>query len=387
MNHIGTIAGIEAVFGARWDDAKGSARMKAKFSETVGYYDDKIHDAKTFPAPSIIYQMLKVEDTMAAYVVFYLDDLGEIFGSIVFSSGQIAPLSETLYETSDEWENAIIRATTDSNIDHVYFPEGSVTFEDTKHRTYEVSAEAVDVKSLPKLTSSSNVGTILIVILMLLILTAIPVGAWIMIAKPFEKATNDVQFVVEKIKPNYTDILEQCGKDLEEPWPAPPEWTLQQEGCVMAPELAKIVFPKPVDQRPYAYRFYDLESNKWDEYLSRASFLKMAERFPGQVLEGTNQFVLYLPYDIKKDVVDNAYIPDTDPASILRKNFVGAIKLNGNNSAAGTAAFTALELDLTLGRLANQRLTPNHVYRNMKNQQTGMEISPERIETRQVRVE
>lgn len=387
MNQIGTISGVPAVFGARWDDDKGSARFKAKLSDTIGYYDDKEIDAKAFPAPAIVHQQLEIDDPMAAYVVFYHDDEGELFGSVVFSAGQIAPLSETIFETSDEWENAIIRASSDSNVDQVYFPEGAVDFEDEKHRTFELSKDKVELKELPKLTSGSNLATILIVMLMLVILAAIPIGAWIIIAKPFEKAATDVEFVIEKIKPDFSKVLDQCATDLEDPWPAPPEWTLKQEGCVTAPELAKIAFPKPADQRPYAYRFYDLDTAQWDDFLSRASFMQMAERFPGQVLEGTNQFVLYMPYDVEKNVIDDAYIPDTNPVGILRQNFVGALKIGTNTGGGGVKAFTELEFDKAVERLSGKRLTPNHIYRNLKAQQTGMEVSPERIETRQVRVQ
>ncbi|MFG6573511.1 hypothetical protein ACGYLO_18105 [Sulfitobacter sp. 1A13353] len=386
MNYTGTIAGIECAFGARWDDAKDSARLKTKFSDTVGYYDSKAVTKKHVPAPAVVDAMIDTEDKMAAYTVFYHDDEGEIFGSIIYSAGQIAPLSETIYESSNDWILAIGRATADSNIDKVYFPLGTVEISSDKHSAYEIATE-VDKKSLPQLTSSSSIGTIIIVLLMVLVLAAIPIGAWIFIAKPFEKATTEVQFVVEKIKPNYTKVLEQCKEDLNEPWPAPPEWTLRQEGCVGAPELAKIAFPKPTDQRPYAYRFYDLNTTEWDDYLSRAAFLKMAERFPGQLLEGTNQFVLYMPYDIERDTVDDAYLPDTDPIAIVRSNFVGAVKLSGNAGVGGTSAFTDLELSRVLSRLSETRVTPNHIFRVLDNQQTGMEIGPERLETRQVRVE
>lgn len=386
MNKIGTIAGIPAVFAGRWDDSKENAHFKSKFLDTVVFYDSKDTDVKAHPAPAIAHAMLEVDDRMAAYAVFYHDDEGEIFGSVIFSAGQIAPLSEVLYEDAESWEEAIIRASKDSNIDQVFSPEGAVNLDQETQKSYFQDPDLIDRNGLPKITSSSNIATILIVMLMMIILTAIPVVAWIIVAKPFEKVSNEAEFVVERIKPDYSRVLDQCALDLQEPWPAPPEWNLSQEGCILAPELARVTFPKPVDQRPYSYRFYDLDPQQWDDFLSRASFMRMAERFPGQVLEGTNQFVLYMPYDVEKNVVDNAYIPDTDPTSILRQNFVGAIKLGNANNVSGLKGFTNLELDKTIARLSGKRLTANHVYRNLQNQQTGMEISPERIETRQVRI-
>lgn len=385
MTHIGTIAGIPAAFGARWDDAKNGARLKSDHSKTVGFYDDKDVTQKMFPAPAVISAMLDVDDTMAAYSVFYHDDNGEIFGSIVYSAGQVAPLSEVLYETQEDWENAIVRSTRDSNIDQVYLPEGAADFEDEKHRIYAISHE-IDQKTLPKIVSTSNLATILIVAAMLLVIACIPLGAWVFIAKPFEQKTTEAKFVVEKIKPDYAAVLGECETDLRDPWPAPPEWSLVQEGCVSAPELAKVSFPKPADQTPYAYRYYELDGNSWDEYLSRASFLKMAERFPGQVLEGTNQFVLIMPYELGENVVDDAYMADTDPAALLRQSFIGAVKLSNGAGAASIRGFTDLELSRTIERLQGQRLTPVHVYRDLDGQQTGMEISAEKIDSRRVRI-
>ena len=220
MNYTGTIAGISCAFGARWDDAKDSARLRTKYSDTVGYYDNKAVTKKHVPAPAVINQMIEHEDKMAAYAVFYHDDEGEIFASIIYSAGQVAPLSEVLYETSDDWIMALKRTTDDTNIDKVYFPIGTTEISSDKHSTYEIASE-VDEKSLPKLTSSSSIGTIVIVFLMVLVLASIPIGAWIFIAKPFEKATAEVQFVVEKIKPNYTEVLAQCKDCLLYTSPSP----------------------------------------------------------------------------------------------------------------------------------------------------------------------
>ncbi|MCE6959725.1 hypothetical protein LAZ40_11910 [Cereibacter sphaeroides] len=386
MNRTGMIAGVECVFGARWDDAKGKARLKTKYRDTIGYYDDKDVPPKAVPALAAIHESIAIGDALAAYALFYHDDEGTIFGSVVFSAGQVAPLSETIYETAEEWENAIIRSTRDPNIDHIYFPEGAVSFEDDKHRRYEFPT-AIEVKSLPRLAAASNLGLVLAGVAMSAVLAAIPLGAWIYIAEPFAEETADIEMVVEKIRPNFTEVLGKCAADLEEPWPAPPEWTLRQEGCVAAPDMAKVTFPIPADQRPYAYRFYELEPQNWDEFLSHAAFIKMVERFPGQFVEGPNQIVLFTPYDLSSDTVDDAYMPDTDPAAILRANFVGAMELNANDGVGGTTGSTDLELDKVLKRLEGKRLTPAHVYRQLEIDRTGLEVSPERIDTRQVRVE
>ena len=386
MHKIGTVCGIPAIFGIRWDDIKGKARLKTIFSDTVGYCDDGALDPDTIPAPAIVHQFLKVDDDIAPYMVFFHDDAGEIFGSVVFSAGQIVPMSEVIYENSTDWETAIIAVTHDSNIDFVFFPEGAVSATDAKYRPYEVAKDSIDIDILPKLKKGSRLARILGLIFLILVLIGIGVGVWIYIADPFKKAEEEIQFRVERLKPDYMTVMAQCAVDLKKRWPAPPEWNLAQEGCVITPDTAKVSFPKPVEERPYAYRLYDLEST-WNEFLSRLSFLKMAERFPGEVVEGPNHFILLLPYELEKHLVDESYQANTDPSAILRRNFVGIIDISGGTGVGGgLTGKTVLEFDRVVERLMGELLTPNHLYRNLKDNSTGMEISAERIDERQVRI-
>lgn len=385
MNITSTINGIDAVFGARWDDEKSKARHQTRFRNTVGYYDDKDVSTKAHPAPSIAFKLLDDPSEQAVINLFYHDDAGQTFGSIILSAGLVSPLSEVIYSTPGDWERAIEDALNDQSIDHVYAPDGSIIHASEKFASFSMKKD-MKPEDLPKISSGFSIKTALIVAGMLVVLSAIPIGAWVYVAEPFKKA-EEIKFVIEKIKPDFTTVLDACAVDLEEPWPSPPEWNLAQEGCVMAPELTRISFPKPEDQRPYAYRFYDLDDKKWDPFLSRAAFLKMAESFPGQILEGTNQVVLYMPYDIDKNPVADSYVPDIDPQKILRENFVGIMEISGSVSAAGLTATTNLELDKVIERISDKRLTPSHIFRNLDNDSTGLSVSAERIETRQVRVE
>ena len=383
MNKTSTIAGIEVAFGARWGDEKRKARLKTTCFETVGYFDDKKITKKHRAAVAVATRMIDRLDKLSSSMVFFHDDAGEIFGSVLLANGQIMPGSEEVHDDSDAWEAAIAHALEDENIELVYVPESA----GASHRKiipFVHRHDGIEAKDLPEMVPASPLGMVIAVIFMLLIVSSIPIGAWIWIAEPFKKVEEPI-YIVEKLKPNYQQVLERCAADLGEPWPVPPEWTLQQEGCVGAPDLARILIPKPGDQRPYVYRFYDLDGPQWDEYLSKKSFLKMAERFPGQVIEGTNQFVLFIPYDLEKDLIDDNYLPDTNPTAILRQNFVGALRVAGEGMN-GTKATTNLELDRVIERLFNKRLTPSHVYREVEGQRTSMEIAPERIESRQVRI-
>ena len=383
MNLIGTIAGLESVFGARWDDSRSGARLKADYGGATGYYDGTDVKAGMYPAPAVISRMLTITDEFAPYAIFYHDDQGEHFGSIVFSAGQIAPLSEVTYDTVADWEVGIQRTIDDGNVDAVYVPVDA-DFTNDKVVPYEYLDE-VETKDLPKISKTSNLGTALIVLAMLLVFLSIPFGAWIFVADPFAEEEREVRMVTETLKPNFASLLDRCGEDLGDPWPAPPEWTLSQEGCVMAPEMTRITFPTPPDQTPYVYRFYELDGQMWDDYLSRASFLKMAERFPGQVMEAQGQFVLYIPYELENEIVDNAYQANSEPAPVVRENFIGVINITSSMGTGTLSGYTDLELEPTLDRLSGKRITPVHVWRDLSSQQTGIEAAPERIETRQVR--
>lgn len=385
MNKIGTILGIKAVFGGRWDDIREAAKFKSKYAKTEVYFDDKNIDKTAFPAPAIIHQMISVADNLSTYAVFYNDDVAEIFGSIIFSSGRVAPRSEVIYADVSDWEDAIEISIEDSSLEAVHYPVGASDSTFDKAHAYQITKDNISEKDLPKITSASHLKTIGIVFIMLLVMASIPFGIWVYTTQNFEKI-KEFKIRIETTKSDMSSVLERCALDLKESWPAPPEWTLRQEGCVLAPELSRVTFPKPTDQRPFAYRFYDLNLGTWDEYLSRASFLKIAERFPGEILKGKNQFVLYIPYDIEQNIIDNDYIADTNPTLILRQNFVGIISLSGSGPG-GVTGVTDLELQRTIKRLAGELLTPSHVYRNLESKQTRMEIGSEQIKTREIRID
>lgn len=386
MKFTGTIVGKDVAFGARWDDVKNKAPKKAVYGDVTGFYDEDVA-MKSCPAPALVNEMINVPDREAVYAIFYHDDDMEIFGSVLFANGNIIQLSEKVYENRAAWELDFDAQVADRDMPLVYYPEGALkpkTLDSVKAYTFD--EDVLEGLTLPKVTATSQAKTIAAVAAMLAVVACIPVGAWIFVAKPFEKTTTEVQYVTEKLKPDFDQVLESCMGDLADPWPVPPEWELVKEGCVGAPDVAKVSFPKPADQRPYSYRHYTLDIAKWDDYLSGKSFMKMAERFPGQVVEGTNSFLMYIPYDLETGLVDNAYMPNTQPIGILKDNFVGAMKINQKSGAGNIEGFTELELDKTVGRLKGAKATPEHVFREPRNNVTGVVIGPERIETRQVRV-
>ena len=204
--------------------------------------------------------------------------------------------------------------------------------------------------------------------------------------------------VTERFKSNHSVILTRCAADLGKWWPVPTEWTMSREGCVIMPERAEIAVPKSAGLAPYAYRLFDLDTNQWNSALSRASFLRMSGNFPGRVLQGDSEnpdrFVLVLPYEPEEEIINDDYVPELDPAMVLRRSFVGIIRLDrkksGNEDEDEDGIGTEIGglVDLNPGevimRLVDARLMPVHVYRDLDSRQTRVKVLPEQIETREV---
>lgn len=386
MNPIGRMCGVDVVFGGRWDDLRGAAPLKANHDGIVGFYDTRGLGTALIPAPVVAQRAALPKDAGEVQAIFYNDEAGEIFGSIIFSGGLIAPLSETVHEDSEAWLAAIGRALRDPNLDLVYIPQGVRVPQVEKLRHYDLT-QAVDRKGLTRLTSASGSKNLLGGLIIALVLAGIGGGTWAFLTDQFAPPPPEVRMVTEKRVPVFDDILTACAEDLSSPWPAPPEWELVREGCVSDWGMAQLSGLVPPDQVPHAYRLYEINPQVWDPYLSRLSFLRISERFAGRVIEGSNQFLLYLPYELGTRLVDTAFLPNQDPASLVRSRFVGSIDLQGGTGMEAYSASTPLELDEVLARLTGEPLTPGHVFHDLRGQRTGIRFGPEKVESRQARVD
>lgn len=383
MNPTGKMCDIEVVFGARWDDLRGRAPLRTSHEGVTGYYDVKGLNPKLVPAPVVAHRAAAPEDQLAVQAIFYHDEEGLVFGSVIFSGGQIAPVSETVYSDPDDWVTAISRSLRDANLDLVHVPQTVQVPAVEKLRRYDLT-RPVEQKGLPRLSSSGSknlVGGVVIA----LVLAGIGVGTWAFLTDQFAPPPPDIQMVTEKRVTLFGDVLSACVEDLSAPWPAPPEWELVREGCVGDWGTAQLTGLTPADQSPHAYRLYEINPQVWDPYLSRLAFLRISTRFPGQVVEGTNQFLLHIPYELTTRVVDDAYLPDTAPQEIIRSRFVGSLQMQGGAGMEAMSASTELELGEVLSRLSGERLTTGHVFRDLRGGRTGIRFGPEQVQTRQVR--
>lgn len=386
MNPIGRMCGVEVVFGGRWDDLRGDAPFRAIHDGVTGYYDRKGLGLNLIPAPVIAQRIAATEDVGAAQAIYYNDEEGRVFGSVILSGGQIAPLSETVHEDADAWISSIAKALRDPNLDIIHIPNGVQVPKVEKLRQFDLT-QAIERKGLTRISSTSGSRNLLAGAAMALVLAGIGVGTWAYLTGAFAPPPPEVNMVIENRIPLYAEVLQACGTDLSVPWPAPPEWEVVMEGCVGDWAGAQLTGLTPPDQVPHAYRLYEISTELWDPYLSRLAFLRISERFPGQVVEGTNQFLLYLPYELSTRIVDNAYLPDQDPLEIVRSRFVGAIDVTGGAGMEALSASTPLELREVLERLSGERITPAHVFRDVRGQLTGIRFGPEQVLTRQVRVD
>lgn len=385
MNPIGKMCDIEVVFGARWDDLHGGAPLRTTHEGVPGYYDTKGLSLKLVPAPVVAHRAAAPDDQLAVQAIFYNDEEGRVFGSVIFSGGQIAPLSETVYQDADDWISAISRSLRDANLDLVHVPQGVQVPAVEKLRQYDLT-RSVEQKGLPRLSASGSKNLIGGAVIAL-VLAGIGVGTWAFLTDQFAPPPPQIQMVTEKRVTLFGDVLNACAEDLSAPWPAPPEWELVREGCVGDWGTAQLTGLVPAEQSPHAYRLYEINPQIWDPYLSRLAFLRISTRFPGQVVEGTNQFLLHIPYELTTKIVDNAYLPDTSPQEIIRSRFVGSVQMQGGAGMEAMSASTELELTEVLSRLSGERLTTGHVFRDLRGGRTGMRFGPEQVQTRQVRAD
>ena len=385
MNPIGKMCDIEVVFGARWDDLHGGAPLRTTHEGVPGYYDTKGLSLKLVPAPVVAHRAAAPDDQLAVQAIFYNDEEGRVFGSVIFSGGQIAPLSETVYQDADDWISAISRSLRDANLDLVHVPQGVQVPAVEKLHQYDLT-RSVEQKGLPRLSASGSKNLIGGAVIAL-VLAGIGVGTWAFLTDQFAPPPPQIQMVTEKRVTLFGDVLNACAEDLSAPWPAPPEWELVREGCVGDWGTAQLTGLVPAEQSPHAYRLYEINPQIWDPYLSRLAFLRISTRFPGQVVEGTNQFLLHIPYELTTRIVDNAYLPDTSPQEIIRSRFVGSVQMQGGAGMEAMSASTELELTEVLSRLSGERLTTGHVFRDLRGGRTGMRFGPEQVQTRQVRAD
>lgn len=384
MNPIGKMCGADVVFGGRWDDVRGVATFKATLDGVIGYYDEKGLSASLIPAPAVAQRVARPEDTDAAQAIYFHDDEGVIFGSVILSGGQIVPLSEIVYEDAEAWLDAVSKSLRDPNLDLVLVPETVEIAPADKLRKYDVTP-SVETRGLPRLSSASGSKTLIGVALIVLALAGIGGGTWAYLTDQFAPPPPEIRMVTENRVPEFGRVLEACAEDLSSPWPAPPEWDLVREGCVADWATAQLSGLAPPEQSPHAYRLYEINPQIWDPYLSRLAFLRISERFPGRVIEGSSQFLLYLPYELETRLVDNAYLPNRSPDELVRSRFVGSVQIQGGSGMETFSASTPLEVREVLGRLAGERLTPGHVYHDPRSGVTGFRFGPEQVQTRQVR--
>ena len=122
-----------------------------------------------------------------------------------------------------------------------------------------------------------------------------------------------------------------------------------------------------------------------DPYLSRLAFRRLSQRFPGQVIEEKDTFVLYQGQDVESLLMDDNYVPLADPRPMLQDLFIGGLDIAGGG-INGISATTPLELEQVVERISDREITPVHINRDLKQNITRIDIAPETLVTRSRKV-
>ena len=182
---------------------------------------------------------------------------------------------------------------------------------------------------------------------------------------------------------------EECGffvDALSDFGPMAPEWVLQDEGCVLDPQMPPRGLPSVLSQGAYAFRTYKLPGS-WNEYLSGRAADSVTARFAGAVLSEPARRVLYMPVDRARALVATSYSPPADVEDLLDPLFAGMVTVQSGRLPGGVVAgTTTLDLRAVLERFREVDLEPVHVHRGLAATKTEFQIRPVQLQTETIRV-
>ena len=196
MNLTGRMCGVDVVYGGRWDDLAGDAAFKVTHNGVTGYFDGRNMDLSLVPAPAVAQRAAGSDDDGMAQAIFYYDESASIFGSVIFSGGKIAPLSETIHDDVDAWAAAIESSLKDPNLDIVHVPKEIIAPKVEKVRLYDLG-QMVDRKKLPRLSSTSSLRNLVGGLLITLLMSGIAMGAWTYLSKRLTPPEPEIVMVRE----------------------------------------------------------------------------------------------------------------------------------------------------------------------------------------------
>lgn len=392
MAGIETVHGGPAVFGVGWGKTGGGWR--ANLHGCAGTVDlERAPPRRTIPAAAWAVEVVEPDHAQDACFVALANDDRTCFLTVVITDGAPAVFSEKVYDAPEQWLLAIEDGLGNVSVDRVYVPDGEEACEgliragNQKLVVYDSSVLTVASNVRPVRRSGRGRALLLAGVVFLALGGLVGAGWYFYVSWRADEAEEDPESYITEIRRlDVSPLLAHCVEALSAFWPMAPEWVLQDEGCVLDPQMPPRGLPSGMAAGAYAYRLYQLPSH-WNEYLAGRAADSVTARFSGAVLSEPTRRVLYMPVDRARAQVETDYIPPADVEDLLDPLFAGMVAVqSGRHQDGVVAATTTLDLRAVLERFQGVDLEPVHIRRGLDATKTEFQIRPVQLHTEAIRV-
>ncbi len=347
----------------------------------------------TIPAAAWAVEAVDPAHARGASLVAVVSDDRNCFLTVVVTDGAPAVFSEEVYDTPERWLLSIEEALGNSSLIRVHVPEGEevcaglVQAGNSKLAVYDAAVLTVAGTVRPVRRSGRGRVLMLAGAVFLVLGGLAGAGGYLYLSRDSGEAeADDESYVTEVRRLDVAPLLAHCVDALSAFWPMAPEWVLQDEGCVLVPQVPPRGLPSGLSQGAYAFRTYALPSS-WNEYLSGRAADSVTARFDGVVLSEPARRVLYMPVDRAHAQVATSYAPPADVEDLLDPLFAGMVTVQSGRLPGGlVAGTTTLDLRAVLERFQEVDLEPVHVRRGLNATKTEFQIRPVQLQTETIRV-
>ncbi len=392
MAGIETVHGGPAAFGVTWGRASGAWR--ASLHGTAGSLDiERAPPRGTIPAAAWAVEAVEPGHARDACMVGLVNDDRTRFLTVVIADGAPVIFSEKVHDTPGQWLLAIEEGFDNDSVNRVYVPDGEeacaglVSDGNPKLVVYDASVLTVAGSVRPVRRSGRGRVLLLAGVVFLALGGLAGAGWYIHVSWNTREAEADPQsHITEVSRLDVAPLLAHCVEALSAFWPMAPEWVLQDEGCVLDPQMPPRGLPPGMTAGAYAFRTYVLPGH-WNEYLAGRAADSVTARFAGDVLSEPARRVLYVPIERARAQVATNYAPPSAVEDLLDPLFAGMVTIQGGQLPGGVAAATTtLDLRAVLERFQEVDLEPVHIRRGLAATKTEFRIRPVQLFTETIRV-
>ncbi|MCY4137236.1 MAG: hypothetical protein OXF56_03085 [Rhodobacteraceae bacterium] len=392
MAGIETVHGGPAAFGVAWGRISGAWR--ANLHGTAGSLDvERTPPRGTIPAAAWAVEAVEPGHAQDACMVGLVNDDRTSFLTVVITDGAPVIFSEKVHDTPERWLLAIEEGFDNDSVNRVYVPEGEEAcaglVQGGNQKLVVYDASVLTVASSVRPVRRSGRGRVLLLAGAVLLALGGSAGAgwYFYVSWNTGEAEADPQsYITEVSRLDVAPLLAHCVEALSAFWPMAPEWVLQDEGCVLDPQMPPRGLPSGMTAGAYAFRTYVLPGH-WNEYLAGRAADTVTARFSGDVLSEPARRVLYMPVERAWAQVATNYAPPADVEDLLDPLFAGMVTIQaGQLPGRVAAATTTLDLRAVLERFQEVDLEPVHIRRGLDATKTEFRIRSVQLHTETIRV-